>query len=178
MIRLGDKRNLGNILAGGEIVCLWDDDDWYSPDRVAYQAAPILYDEADITGLASAYWLSLQTGDVWLATAQLHRSMFEADVAGGTLTYRRSVAQGVRYPSTSLAEDAWFLRAAVSLGFRLKRLENLGRFIYMRHDHNTWKFEPGSFMDPGGWKRGFAPARFSSSLLTAYQNASRLTTPI
>jgi glycosyltransferase involved in cell wall biosynthesis len=168
---IGEKRNVGNSLAQGEIVCLWDDDDWYSPERIRYQTLPILYDEADLTGLKSAFLMFLPTGEVWSATDALHRSMFEGDVAGGTLTYGRAIAQRIRYPSTNLGEDASLIRRALRLGFRLKRLENGGRFIYMRHDHNTWLFELGSFLDSKGWHRASAPAGFEPSLLAAYQAA-------
>lgn len=166
-------RGVGNRLARGEIVCLWDDDDWYSPERLHCQALPIIYDEADLTGLESAFMMSLPAGDVWTVTDALHRAMFEGDVAGGTLAYRRSVAQRVRYPSTSLGEDASLIRRAVAPGFRLKRLENSGRFIYMRHGRNTWVFGPEGLIDPKAWRRGTPPSGFDPLILAAYQVASR-----
>lgn len=171
---IGDKRNVGNWLARGEVVCLWDDDDWYSWERVRYQVLPILYDEADLTGIESAFLMSLSTGEVWSVADTLHRSMFEGDVAGGTLAYRRDVAQRIRYPSTSLGEDASLIRKAVSMGYRLKRLANGGHFIYMRHDRNTWLFEAGSFIDPKAWRRSAPPPGFEPSVLAAYRAAGRV----
>ena len=170
---IGAKRNLGNLLALGEIICLWDDDDWYSPQRIHYPSLPLLSAECDLTGLESAFLLSLLTGEVWSATAPLHRSMFEGDVAGGTLAYRRAVAQRVPYPNTNLGEDASYLRRAVAAGFRLKRLNNDGQFIYIRHDANTWMFEAGSFIDPNAWQRSSAPPLFDARLLAAYQAAQQ-----
>ncbi len=172
---IGEKRNLGNTVARGEIICLWDDDDWYSGERIQYQMVPLLYDEADITGLVSAYWLDLPTGESWCVTDDLHHAMFEGNVAGGTLAYRRAVSRRIRFPNASLAEDAWFLRQAVSLGFRLKSLANQGRFIYMRHDKNTWRFALGGFLEPNGWKRTNPPVAFDSCRLSAYQAAGRMT---
>jgi glycosyltransferase involved in cell wall biosynthesis len=171
---IGDKRNVGNWLARGEVVCLWDDDDWYSSERLRYQVLPILYDEADLTGIESAFLMSLSTGEVWSVADTLHRSMFEGDVAGGTLAYRRDVAQRIRYPSTSLGEDASLIRKAVSMGYHLKRLANRGHFIYMRHDRNTWLFEAGSFIDPKAWRRSVPPPGFEPSVLAAYQAAGRV----
>jgi glycosyltransferase involved in cell wall biosynthesis len=171
--RIGDKRNVGNSLARGEIVCLWDDDDWYSPERVRYQTLPILYGEADLTAIKSAFLLSLPTGEVWSASDALLGSMFEGGVAGGTLAYRRAVARRVRYPSTSLGEDASLIRRALAEGFRLTRLDNGGHFVYMRHDRNTWGFEAGKFIDPVGWRLTSLPRDFPPSLLPAYQLAGR-----
>ncbi|HKV11216.1 MAG TPA: glycosyltransferase, partial [Thermoanaerobaculia bacterium] len=39
---IGAKRNLACAEAKGEIVAHWDDDDWYSPDRLEQQVTPIL----------------------------------------------------------------------------------------------------------------------------------------
>jgi glycosyltransferase involved in cell wall biosynthesis len=39
---IGAKRNLACQNARGEIIAHWDDDDWYAPDRLRYQAAPII----------------------------------------------------------------------------------------------------------------------------------------
>lgn len=170
---IGAKRNLANSLAQGGIICLWDDDDWYSPQRVCYQTLPILYDECDLTGIQSAFLLSLSSGEVWSATAPLHRCMFEGDVAGGTLTYRRAVAERITYPNTNLGEDASYLRRAVAAGFRLKCLNNEGQFIYMRHDENTWMFEAGSFIDPNAWQRSSAPPLFNPTVWASYQAAQQ-----
>src|SRR5262249_28960974 len=38
---IGAKRNLGFGAATGEIVAHWDDDDWYGPDRLTAQMAPL-----------------------------------------------------------------------------------------------------------------------------------------
>src|SRR5262249_23292196 len=56
---IGAKRNLGCEAASGEIVAHWDDDDWYGPDRLTAQAAPLLNGTADVTGLEGGYFLEL-----------------------------------------------------------------------------------------------------------------------
>ena len=50
---LGEKRNLAVQHARGDVVMHWDEDDWYGPDMVAHQVAPILADHADVTALGA-----------------------------------------------------------------------------------------------------------------------------
>lgn len=155
---IGAKRNLAVAQARGEILVHWDDDDWYAPDRLSAQIAPILAGDADVTALATGVVFDLDRWTFWRCTPALHRRMFVGDVHGGTLAYRRRLAEQTRYPNRSLAEDAVFLRRALARGARLRRLDNADRFIYLRHGTNSWAFPCGRFLDPGGWREVGEPA--------------------
>jgi O-antigen biosynthesis protein len=171
---IGSKRNLACREARGEIIAHWDDDDWYAPDRLRYQIAPILTHEADLTGLENAFVLELPGGAFWTTRPQLHQRMFVGDVHGGTLVYRKALLdQGLRYPEINLAEDAALIRQAVSRGQRLVRLANPGVFVYVRHGRNAWReCAPGRFLDPAGWQRIEQPRMFSAGALASYQAAA------
>lgn len=171
---IGAKRNLACQLASGEIIAHWDDDDWYSPDRLRYQVAPILTGKADVTGLENAFVLELPGGDFWTTEANLHKRLFVGNVHGGTLVFRKDLwTHGLRYPEINLAEDAWFLTHATRKGKRLVGLSNPGVFVYVRHGRNAWRqFVPGSFIDPKGWQRIAAPPQFPTSALDFYKCAS------
>jgi glycosyltransferase involved in cell wall biosynthesis len=170
---IGAKRNLACRQAQGEIIAHWDDDDWYSPDRLRYQIAPILAGQADMTGLKNAFVLDLPAGDFWTTKPELHKQMFVGDVHGGTLVYRKDLLeQGLRYPEISLAEDAYLLHSAVASGKRLARLSNPGVFVYVRHGSNAWRqFTPGQFLDPAGWERIAPPPTFPAAALASYNGA-------
>ncbi|HET8796053.1 MAG TPA: glycosyltransferase family 2 protein, partial [Thermoanaerobaculia bacterium] len=171
---IGAKRNLACAEARGEIVAHWDDDDWYSRDRLARQTAPILRGEADLTGLENRFVLQVPAGRFWTTSRHLHRSMFVGDVHGGTLVFRRSLwTSGLRYPEIDLAEDAAFLRSAVSRGKRLVRVDNDGTFVYVRHGTNAWKFDTGTFLDPNGWSETAPPTGFTPACMEAYLGAVR-----
>ena len=173
-LSIGAKRNLACAEARGEIVAHWDDDDWYSADRLAQQVAPILRGEAEITGLENRFVLQMPDRRFWTIDRRLHRALFVGDVHGGTLVFRRSIwTSGVRYPEIDLAEDAMFLQQATARGKRLLRLENGGSFVYLRHGSNAWRFETGTFLDPSGWSVATPPAGFSAECLEAYSNAVR-----
>jgi glycosyltransferase involved in cell wall biosynthesis/GT2 family glycosyltransferase len=171
---IGAKRNIACRRARGDLVAHWDDDDWYGPDRLRYQIAPIVRGDADITGLENAFVLDLAGGSYWTTTRELHRRMFVGDVHGGTLIYRKSLcSEGFTYPELNLAEDAWLVHLAVQRGKRLRRLANPAVFVYMRHARNAWKeCVPGSFLAPAGWLRVGAPPGVPDDLITSYRVAA------
>src|SRR5262249_5482406 len=110
---IGEKRNRACAAAQGDIIAHWDDDDWYSPLRLQVQIAPLLAGEADLTGLQNSCLLELGTGQFWQTSSDLHRRMFVGDVHGGTLVFwKRLLAEGLRYPSTNIAEDAALIQGA------------------------------------------------------------------
>jgi GT2 family glycosyltransferase len=151
-VSIGAKRNIGCALARGEYIAHWDDDDWYGPQRLSHQLAPLQQDVADISALrVEAFW-DLVNWRFWRCSSEVHRQMFVEDVQGGTLAFRRDLwSRGLRYPDTSLAEDAAFLRTAMDAGARLARLESNGNYIYLRHGANAWSFVCGEAIDPRGW---------------------------
>lgn len=171
---IGAKRNLACKHAAGEIIAHWDDDDWYSPDRLRYQVMPIIAGKADLTGLENAFVLELPSGEFWTTEAALHQRLFVGNVHGGTLVYRKELwSQGLRYPEVNLAEDAWMLMRSTRQGKRLVRLTNPGVFVYVRHGSNAWcQFAPGTFIDPKGWQRISTPLHFPVEALEFYKRAS------
>lgn len=177
-LTIGDKRNLACEMAGGEFIAHWDDDDWYSPQRLSSQMAPLLAGTAEISALSAGVFFDLQRWRFWRCSPKVHRCMFVGDVHGGTLVFRRDLfGNGLRYRSLSLAEDAYFLCEAKRRGARVSRLPGDDLFIYLRHANNAWQFECGEHIDSRGWSevnmpellsedRGFyeaKTARFSES---------------
>jgi glycosyltransferase involved in cell wall biosynthesis len=172
-VSIGAKRNLACQHTRGKIIAHWDDDDWYAPDRLRYQVAPIVEGNADMTGLENAFVLEVPGGAFWTTHPQLHQKMFVGNVHGGTLVYRKNlIDEGGRYPEINLAEDAGLVQYAARSGKRLVRLSNPGVFIYVRHGRNAWReFAPGRFMNPAGWKRIAQPRIFAPSVLASYEAA-------
>ena len=144
---------------------------WYSPDRLRYQATPIIQGRADLTGLENAFVLQLPEGEFWGVDAHLHQRLFVGNVHGGTLVYRKELwTKGLRYPEVNLAEDASLIFRATRMGKRLMRLSNPGVFVYVRHGGNAWReFGPGTFIDPQGWQRIACPLNFPPTALSYYQ---------
>lgn len=151
---IGAKRNRAVEIARGQIIAHWDDDDWYAPNRLSAQAAPILAGRGDITALRGDVFFDLDRWEFWGTTPALHRRLFVGDVHGGTLMYRSSVwGRRAVFPASNLAEDAAFLARATRSGARLVTVDDPTLFIYLRHGANAWRFALGAHVDAGGWRR-------------------------
>jgi glycosyltransferase involved in cell wall biosynthesis len=154
----GAKRNMCCDLARGEFILQWDDDDWHGPRRISLQTAALRAGDAEITGLTTGLFFDLPRWSFWRCTAELHRRMFVEDVNCGTLAFHRKVwEQGARYPDISLGEDVSFLRRVLRSGARLRRVDNEGQFIYLRHGRNTCSFVCGLHIDETEWQRVAEP---------------------
>jgi glycosyltransferase involved in cell wall biosynthesis len=171
---IGVKRNVACEAAQGEIVIGWDDDDWYSPRRIARQVEPILEGRADATGLAETLMLDLQADRYWRFAPQLGNRIFEGGMVSGTLAFsRRLWVDGLRYPDASLAEDAAFQRALAKHGARIQRIPEDDLFIYLRHGSNSWRFTPGTFVDRSGWQSVPPPAFLGAEDFEAFRELRR-----
>ena len=156
---IGAKRNLACEQATGDVIMLWDDDDWYADQRIRYQMQPLLDGQADVTGLRDCLLLHLPTREFWRCGRELQERMFFAGMVGGTLAFRRRLwRQGARFPASSLGEDAQMLKALIRKGARVRKLANRDIFVYIRHHANSWRFATGSFMDRDAWARVARPA--------------------
>lgn len=170
---IGAKRNIACEQAQGAIIAHWDDDDWYAPHRLKQQVAPLLNKSADISGLEASCFFDLTRWQTWTCTPDLHRRLFVGDVHGGTLVYWRWVWERLaRYPASSLAEDALFLRQACRRGARLQKLPHASSFVYIRHGSNAWNFPLGSYLQQEGWKPADLHTFLPAADLSFYQALS------
>jgi glycosyltransferase involved in cell wall biosynthesis len=164
---IGELRNIACRHARGDVVAHWDDDDWHGPQRLSRQIAPLVAGTADVTALRDVLFLDVATGQFWRCTPQLHRRIFRRDVHGGTLVYFKAIwDRGVRYPDTSLAEDAAFLDLAILSGARLRAVPAEELFVYVRHIGNAWNFRCGQFVDRNGWRQAVGPAWSAATRLS------------
>jgi glycosyltransferase involved in cell wall biosynthesis len=162
-VSIGVKRNLGCEAAAGTVICHWDDDDWYAPQRLSAQAAPILSGAAEITALTDTLFFELASWRFWRCSPDLYARLFVHGVHGGTLMFARPVfGPASRYPDLSLAEDAVFLRTAARRSARIEPVDGAGLFVYVRHTSNAWRFACGEVYGTNGWRRCAEPAGFAA----------------
>lgn len=166
---LGTKRNIGCSLSNGEIIIFWDDDDWYAPSRITYQVAPILENRADVTCLEDCLFFSIDSREFWACARALYEKMFAYGVAGGTMAFRKSAwMHSDRFPDSSLAEDAAFLRDVIPRGCRLEKLSSDDVYFYIRHGNNSWQFDVGDYLDSDGWSQVKPPPFIPKADLAYY----------
>ncbi|KQW48925.1 hypothetical protein ASC77_09405 [Nocardioides sp. Root1257] len=155
---IGALRNQSAHLARGEVLVLWDDDDWHGPGRLSAQVEPILAGRADVTGLTDVTWLEIGPWRSWRLTPSLARRLLLEEIYCGTLAVHRRVWRGgARFGPGSVAEDAAFLRQALRRGARLEQVPGAAHYVYVRHAANTWQMQPGRAVSPRGWRAVAAP---------------------
>jgi glycosyltransferase involved in cell wall biosynthesis len=167
-ISLGEKRNLACEMALGEIVVHWDDDDWYGPERLAAQVAPLLCGQADVSALSMP--LALDLGDMrfWRCRAPHHARIHYRDLCPGTLAYwRRLWLGGARYAPIGCAEDVAFLKSLPS-SVAVLRVPEEEHFVCVRHSSNTWPIVQDWHRSPSGWEPTPPPKFVTDEDMHAY----------
>ncbi len=154
----GGKRNMACELSRGEIICHWDDDDWYSPTRLSYQVNALLASNADLNGLHMQSVFDIEHMQGWECTDINSIQPGVNGIHHGTLVYWRNVwLNRVRFQDTSKGEDMIFVRRLINLGGRVDTLPCLHHQVYIRHGRNGWKYRPGTttgaFSSPELWHR-------------------------
>jgi glycosyltransferase involved in cell wall biosynthesis len=103
---LGDLRNFSIERAQGELMCGWDDDDWYSPERLRRQHLALTSSKKSATVFARIFIYHAARQKAYLSCERLwENSVFfnKADIA----------EHGVRYPSLNKNEDYEFVNLLI-----------------------------------------------------------------
>lgn len=101
---IGDKRNAGVYDAkDADIICHWDDDDIYHPERIALQVK-LLQDhpEVDIIGYHSMEFWNVETGARHLYVGR------DGYAIGVSLCYRRCAWEARKFEAVNEGEDNSF----------------------------------------------------------------------
>lgn len=162
---IGAKHNLGCSLAQGDYMIHWDDDDWYSPRRIALQVEPLALGKAAISGIPMGLQLRFRdrTFHVWQRGFPRGTRAVKFKFHDSTAAFSRKVWDfGIRYPNLSMGEKVDFIEDAMLNGFVELPVPNRGLFVYGRHPHNAWGY-------PDSWLRQVGrPDNFPHSDLEKY----------
>jgi len=129
---VGAKRNLACEQARGAIIVHWDDDDWYAPHRLRYQAEALLREGTDICGTTTLLYYDAQRGRAW---QYVYPGAGQSWVAGGTLCYMRSFWASNRFTHVNVGEDTRFVGNVPSE--RVTRLPDALFYVGMVHSRNV-----------------------------------------
>jgi hypothetical protein len=125
---VGQKRNVANTLAAGQVICHWDDDDWSAPERVAEQVELLKTSGAMIVGYNILPFHDMSTGDV-----RIYRGD-EGYCTGTSLCYWRSWWQAHRFQNVSVGEDNAFVWESAG---RVRGVSGMGRMVARSHSKGT-----------------------------------------
>ena len=129
---LGAKRNAACEAAKGDILLHWDDDDWYSPHRVAIQVEALRASGADLCGIDRVWFLDPAAAAGW---EYVYPSSGPPWVCGATLCFQREYWRAHPFTSLNIGEDTIFAAAADPA--RLHVLPDKDIFVGLVHPANT-----------------------------------------
>jgi glycosyltransferase involved in cell wall biosynthesis len=141
---IGAKRNRLNEEAKGDIIVAWDDDDYYSPERLAhiahaFQSKPNVM----LAGNSSMYTYFQDDKSIWM-TLPIHQK----HCTNGTLAYRRTYSKSHKYDETvTHAEEPSFLD---NYQHEMIQLDPRKSILVIAHKDNTYSKEglrtPGPYV--------------------------------
>ena len=137
---IGEKRNIGCGESEGDLIAIWDDDDWSAPGRLESQVKELGITRKAVTGYSS---LKFTDGSAWWSF-QLPRGL----VHGGSMMFRREWWETHRYAEIQIGEDAGF-SAVASQANQLAEVPDLNLMYATIHSGNTSKRRPDQ---DAGWR--------------------------
>ena len=128
---LGELRNIAIEQSSGEYFIQWDDDDWFHPNRIAYQMSQIT---KRYPCNMLRQWMMFDQ-----STKQSYLS-FKRPWEGSLLCSKKTFLESTKYAGLSKAEDTQLMQNLRTKGF-LKLLDQPQLYIYTYHGQNTWNYQ-------------------------------------
>ncbi len=130
-ITLGEKLNLACKGASGTFIANWDDDDWYSPNRLTYQVEALKNNNAKVCGINKLLYYDLKDGQAYQYTYPDDQRKW---LLGSSLCYLRSHWEANKFEHINVGMDGLFVwRTCVN---QVAVLPNYQMSVHMIHDQN------------------------------------------
>ena|ERR1700677_4290988 len=144
-LNVGRKRNFGCALALGEIIAIWDDDDYSAPGRLAYQVAAMRGPGKQVTGFAH---MKVTDGERWW---QYRNKIPGGLVLPTSLCFTKAFWEGHHFEPIQCGQDEHFITQAVGKK-QLASEPDLDLMYFTAHPGNT---SPRQLPEKGSnmWKR-------------------------
>ena len=160
---LGELRNLSVQHANGSIICQWDDDDLYHPERLSVQYNHLRDTESDFCFLTDQlHWFEHLNQLYW---DDWNVESYPMNLIQGTIMGSRQKME--LYPALPKGEDTPLVLNLVQKGCKITALSNFGYlYVYVYNGKNSWDFKHHFAIS--SWKRlNFGRLKQESELLAA-----------
>ncbi|WP_368543898.1 glycosyltransferase family 2 protein [Enterobacter soli] len=128
---LGKKRNMLNEMAKGEYIICFDDDDYYSPNKISMQVAAMQESNALFSGSDTIYIWYSHLDKIY----QTH-AFGERHALNGTFGYHRNFLKNHRYEdAATLAEEQAFLNNFTA---PVRQIDPRQAILCISHSANTY----------------------------------------
>jgi cellulose synthase/poly-beta-1,6-N-acetylglucosamine synthase-like glycosyltransferase len=143
---LGQCLNFASARAKHPYIARMDDDEYYAPNYLTGIMRYFRRSKAALVG-KRAYFIHLQ-GSKLLLQRFFAQKRFVGILAGGTISYKKSVWNKVKFANLSLGEDVRFCRDCRRRGFKLYAGDKYNFCALRRKQQNThtWKVSDREFI--------------------------------
>lgn len=132
--KIGRKRNIANEHAAGDVIAHWDDDDWYSPERLESQSRLLAGTGKAVTGYRDMLF--------WDGSRAFEYKGAENYACGTSLMYRKNYWAAHRFPDVQRGEDSFMVYRT---GTELITESGRGMIVASIHMGNTAERDSSSF---------------------------------
>ncbi|MBL4676730.1 MAG: glycosyltransferase [Mucilaginibacter sp.] len=131
-ITLGEKLNMACANSSGSLIANWDDDDWYSPNRLKYQVQELTRYNTKVCGLNNLLYYDLNQEQAYEYTYPRDQKIW---LLGSSLCYHRSHWENNKFEEINVGMDGLFVwRTCAS---QVTVLPDNKMAVHMIHDQNV-----------------------------------------
>lgn len=155
-LTLGQLRNMSVNACNGEYFCVWDDDDWFSSDRLEVQMTAMMANCKPVSMLLYLLMFDSTTSSAYLSPCRLWE---------GSILCKKSIVQEEgSYPNLARGEDTILLEKLVQRNYVFPIIKpNL--YIYVFHGDNTWGYNHFDYYYSNGVKLSKKASRLIKNVL-------------
>lgn len=129
---VGASRAMGARMGVGRIIAQWDDDDWWSSERIAWQVKKLIDTQADVVSTRDFF-----VYDVAQRCAYVHNSRVRPRwFSGGTTMAWKHVWSDCPTRDITNEEDGFWYRDLEDQKRKIVHWDNLSLYAYVRHVGN------------------------------------------
>lgn len=128
---LGEKLNLACKYASGTLIANWDDDDWYAPNRLNYQAEALKNNQTKVCGINTLLYYNLKDGLAYQYTYPQDERKW---LLGSSLCYLKSHWEVNKFEHINVGMDGLFVWRTNA--DQVAVLPDYQMSVHMIHDQN------------------------------------------
>ena len=136
----GNKRNTGISRATGDVILLWDDDDYHGRNRITNQLSALIKSKKEGIVYNSCVYYDMPSEYLYVFSKSIHNTIWKYGYIAGTLMFHKHIfsKHGIKFKNKSFREDILFIEDIMKGGFMIAGFKIPDDdFIYVKHATGT-----------------------------------------
>lgn len=139
---IGSKRNLAISYATGDIIAFWDDDDYYHPTRLEYQAS-FMNNKKQFIFFKNVLYYDLHNRIIYRTSKYLQRRLWQfRGIILTSMMFYKHICNYVKFKNVNIIEDLYFVKKSIlRYKYDYELIENNKMFVYIKHNKCAWHID-------------------------------------